>query len=140
MPACSCVRLYLKNQLQVFHVGLLSLDELMDVTLSLPLLRGHGVQRHQVSTPYERAHTHADERTGRRTHAGMIAQTRQGHKHVQQTLSCQSRVRCLRNHHTHVSMLKSPLYYKFCDILFTVNAQIRVRHVVVAVHEHTRQC
>lgn len=49
---------YIKNQLQILHVGLLCLDELVDVTLSLPLLWGHGVQRHQVGTPC-RAQTHA---------------------------------------------------------------------------------
>lgn len=54
MPVCVC--LYLQNQLQVIHVGLLGLDELMDVTLSLPLLRRHCVQCHQVRTPYSAAH------------------------------------------------------------------------------------
>lgn len=47
----SVLSFYLQHQLQILHVGLLGLDELMDVTLSLPLLRGHRVQSHQVRTP-----------------------------------------------------------------------------------------
>lgn len=61
---------YLEDQLQVFHVVLLSLDELVDVTLSLPLLRAHGVQRHEVGTPYSvRAHMQTSEQAGTRMHA-----------------------------------------------------------------------
>lgn len=61
---------YLKNQLQVLHVGLLGLDELVDVTLSLPLLGAHGVQRHEVGTPCSvRAHMQTSEQAGTCMHA-----------------------------------------------------------------------
>lgn len=48
------------------------------------------------------------------------------HKHVQ------SREERLSEHFTR-QHVKISLYYKFYDHLFTVNAQTRVRHVVVAV-------
>lgn len=95
---------HLQNQLQVFHVGLLGVDQLVDVTLPLPLLRGHRVQRHQVSTPYTHEQTCACAHT---------------HKHGRQRPFCQLQGRCWRNHHTRVRILKSSLYYNFCGTLFT---------------------
>ena len=43
---------YLQDDLQVFHVFLLGLHQLVDVALSLPLLGAHGLQAGQVRTPW----------------------------------------------------------------------------------------
>lgn len=50
--------LYLQHDLQVFHVSVLGLDQLMDVTLSLLLLGAERVQAVQVCTPCASEHTH----------------------------------------------------------------------------------
>lgn len=49
---------HLQHYLKVFHVSLLSLDQLMDVTLSLLLLGAHRVQIVQVCTPCRGGGTH----------------------------------------------------------------------------------
>ena len=69
LPHCTlCIFIYdlvstthvyhLQHYLKVFHVSFLSLDQLMDVTLSLLLLRAQRVQVVQVCTPCRGGGTH----------------------------------------------------------------------------------